>query len=105
MFVRWCGTEPEEGSFGICQGKSGRAQSHGSVWMVDGYLRACANLHRGPVGRPITFLPLSRAQRGERVHGMRMQGCASVYDERTHLVHRTITNEERGGVREMRKER
>lgn len=100
--VVWNGTE--ERSFGICQGKSGRAQSYGSVWTVDRYLRACANLHRGLVGRPITFLPLSGAQRGERVHGMRTRGCASVHDERTHSVHRTITNEERGGVRETRKD-
>lgn len=30
--VVWNGTE--ERSFGICQGKSGRAQSHDSVWTV-----------------------------------------------------------------------
>lgn len=82
-------------------GKSGRAQSRGNVWMVDGYLRVCANLHRGLGGRPITFLPPPCARLGlpERVHGMRTRWCASVHDGRTHAVHWTITNEERGDVR------
>jgi len=37
------------------------AHNRESVWTVDGYLRACANLHRGSGERPITFLPLSRS--------------------------------------------
>lgn len=96
----------EERSFGICRGKvdaHNRTVAYGRSTGIYEHVQIYIGK---PGGRPITFLPLSRAQRElrERVHGMRTRGCASVHDERTHSVHRTITNEERG-VRETRKER
>lgn len=102
------GVEPRREIFRNLSG--GKVDAHNravAYGRSDGYLRACANLHRGLGGRPITFLPLSPSlsPARERVHGMRTRGCASVHGERIHSVHRTITNEERGGARETREER